>query len=308
MANNSTKRGKVLSANQDSFLTTDENDGQPQVLTISSHPSKNLEQTRFTLRNAQGISRKSTGDGLFKVILLGDSKVGKSSIVMRLVDEQFSLEHQPTMGFDFSFKRLALDSKKLVTLQVFDTAGLDRYDSLASSYFKGAQGFVIVCDMSQAQSFTNIATWVEQIHKNTDTATPTIMVLVNKRDLTTIKKGAITLSMMEDFQREHTDVLFYEVSARTGYNVEDAFKDLAQKLFDKGLNKHSSGFRLTANGSIKRGPNSQQSGMIGGVPSLGTSVIQSDPRMENPGDTACCGGGIFIDENGERQRRKGCAC
>jgi GTPase SAR1 family protein len=83
-----------------------------------------------------------------------------------------------------------------------------------------------------------------------------MMVLVNKRDLTTIKKNAITLSMMEEFQREHTDVLFYEVSARTGYNVEDAFKDLAQKLFDKGLNKQSSGFRLTANGSIKRGPNS----------------------------------------------------
>ena len=63
------------------------------------------------------------------------------------------------------------------------------------------------------------------------------MVLVNKRDLTTIKKGAITMDMMEQFQREHTDVLFYEVSARTGHNVEQAFKDLAQKLLEKGANR-----------------------------------------------------------------------
>jgi Ras family len=85
----------------------------------TQHPSHGSNSANKSLTSVpQHVSRKTTGDALFKVILLGDSHVGKSSIVMRLVDEQFSLEHQPTLGFDFSFKKMVLDAYRQVTLQV----------------------------------------------------------------------------------------------------------------------------------------------------------------------------------------------
>lgn len=100
---------------------------------------------------------------------------------------------------------------------------------------RGAQGFVIVCDQSRPETLGTVEKWIEQIYYNTDIKSPSILVLANKRDLPASQKK-MSASLMEDFQREKQgpDLSFFEVSARADYQVEAAFMDLGQRMFEKG--------------------------------------------------------------------------
>ena len=119
----------------------------------------------------------------FKVILLGDSKVGKSSIVRRLVDESFNNRYEETTFYDIANKKIMTEDGDVVLLQIFDTAGLDRFDSLQGSYFQGASGFVIVFDYTRRDSFENVLRWIQTIKDRATVADPTIIVLGNKVDI-----------------------------------------------------------------------------------------------------------------------------
>ena len=110
------------------------------------------------------VGRKSGDhDYRFKVVLLGDSKVGKTSIVRRLVEEAFNLKYEGTQNFDTVDKKWFLDNGTSIVLQIWDTAGLDRYNSLQDSYFNGATGFMVIFDYQNKQTFGNIRNWINVI-------------------------------------------------------------------------------------------------------------------------------------------------
>eukprot|EP00347_Sterkiella_histriomuscorum_P004428 403360496 len=176
------------------------------------------------------VNSQTKSDCMFKVVLLGDSQVGKTSIVHRLVDSSFILEHQPTLGFDFSFKKMRI-GEKVISLQI-----------------RGAQGFVCIFDQSKKSSCENIAKWVQQIRVNASIENPTIMVLGNKRDLDQTLRQAV-FKEIEEFQANpnHRDVIYAEVSARTGFMINESFRTLGQKMMEKGHQIEVSGFKIQAN-------------------------------------------------------------
>ncbi len=128
----------------------------------------------------------------FKVILLGDSEVGKTSLVRRLVDESFNNRYEETTFYDTVTKRVLTSDGDVVLLHIFDTAGLDRFDSLQGSYFQGASGFVIVFDYTRRETFQNVTKWIEQLRLRATIEEPTIVLLGNKVDVQDKSKYQVT--------------------------------------------------------------------------------------------------------------------
>ena len=138
---------------------------------------KSLERVLFNNRESAEHSFR------FKVIMLGDSKVGKSSIIRRFCEQTFNMTYQQTSNYDFVNKKLLVNEQHQVLLQIYDTAGLDRFDSLSGSYFQGASGFVIVFDYSNKQSFDSVRKWISILKLRATVHEPTIVVLGNKCDI-----------------------------------------------------------------------------------------------------------------------------
>ena len=106
--------------------------------------------------------------------------MGKTSIVRRIVDEPFNLKYQETAFFDTVNKRVIVNMDEVVLLHIYDTAGLDRYNSLQGSYFHGASGFILVFDYSRRETFENVKSWIQTIRARSTLIDPTIVILGNK--------------------------------------------------------------------------------------------------------------------------------
>jgi len=121
-------------------------------------------------------------DALFKVILVGDSGVGKTSLLARLTGKSFNFNQKATIGVEFAVKTLELEGGARVKLQIWDTAGQERYRSISKSYYRGAVAGIIVYDITDHNSFEHIEKWVKELRENAkDVAV--IMLCGNKRDL-----------------------------------------------------------------------------------------------------------------------------
>ena len=120
-------------------------------------------------------------DYLFKVLLIGNSSVGKSSLLLRFVDNQWSDLFVPTIGVDFKIRTMEIDNKN-VKLQIWDTAGQERFKNITASYYRGAHGIFVVYDISDTESFKNINNWLIEIEKNANKNVYKILV-GNKCDL-----------------------------------------------------------------------------------------------------------------------------
>ena len=120
-------------------------------------------------------------DYLFKVLLIGNSSVGKSSLLLRFVDNQWNDLFVPTIGVDFKIRTMEIDNKN-VKLQIWDTAGQERFKNITASYYRGAHGIFVVYDISDTESFKNINNWLIEIEKNANKNVYKILV-GNKCDL-----------------------------------------------------------------------------------------------------------------------------
>ncbi|XP_010461429.1 PREDICTED: ras-related protein RABC1 isoform X1 [Camelina sativa] len=167
-------------------------------------------------------------DYLFKVLLIGDSGVGKSSLLLSFTSNTFD-DLSPTIGVDFKVKYLTVGEKKL-KLAIWDTAGQERFRTLTSSYYRGAQGIIMVYDVTRRDTFTNLSDiWAKEIDLYSTNQDCIKMLVGNKVD----KESERAVSKKEgiDFAREY-GCLFLECSAKTRVNVEQCFEELVLKILE----------------------------------------------------------------------------
>lgn len=178
------------------------------------------------------MEKKSNGDDefdyLFKLLLIGDSGVGKSSLLLSFTSHTFE-DLSPTIGVDFKVKMVSLGGKKL-KLAIWDTAGQERFRTLTSSYYRGAQGVIMVYDVTRRDTFTNLADiWAKEIDLYSTNQDCIKMLVGNKVDKDS--ERAVTKKEAINFAREY-GCLFIECSAKTRVNVEQCFEELVLKILD----------------------------------------------------------------------------
>jgi len=211
-----------------------------------SHPRASTQSQRF----AQ-----------FKLVLLGESAVGKSSLVLRFVKDQFDDYRESTIGAAFLTQTIALDETTTVKFEIWDTAGQERYKSLAPMYYRNANCAVVVYDITQASSLDKAKAWVKELQRQ---ANENIVIALagNKLDLAsgTRSKRAVETAEAEAYAKE-AGLLFFETSAKTAENVKELFTAIARKL---PLDQQSQrGTRSGAGGrgvDLKGGMSAQQQG------------------------------------------------
>jgi len=174
-----------------------------------------------------------TYDYLFKLLLIGDSGVGKTCVLFRFSEDAFNSTFISTIGIDFKIRTIDLDGKK-IKLQIWDTAGQERFRTITTAYYRGAMGIMLVYDITNEKSFDNIRNWIRNIEEHAATDVEK-MILGNKCDMN--DKRQVSRERGEQLGIEYS-VRFMETSAKTSVNVEESFISLARdikKKMDKKL-------------------------------------------------------------------------
>jgi len=164
-------------------------------------------------------------DYLFKLLLIGDSGVGKSCLLLRFADDTYTESYISTIGVDFKIRTIELDGKT-IKLQIWDTAGQERFRTITSSYYRGAHGIIVVYDVTDQESFNNVKQWLQEIDRYACENVNKLLV-GNKCDLTNKKVVDYTSA------KEYADQLgipFLETSAKNATNVEQAFMIMAAEI------------------------------------------------------------------------------
>ena len=165
-------------------------------------------------------------DLVFKILLLGDSEVGKSCFLMRYSENVFIENYITTIGLDYKLKTVKLDTGKTIKVQLWDTAGQDKYRTIAKNYYKGSHGILLLYDITKQSSFDNIREWVRDI-KEEVSEKAIIFLIGNKIDMDEQRK--ITKEKGEELAEEYK-IPFFEASAKSGENVDEVFKALYNKI------------------------------------------------------------------------------
>lgn len=163
---------------------------------------------------------------VFKYIIIGDSGVGKSCLLLQFTDKRFEPLHDLTIGVEFGARMVPIDGKS-IKLQVWDTAGQESFRSITRSYYRGACGALLVYDVTRRETFTHLQAWLEDVKANTNTAC-TIMLIGNKCDLEA--KRQVPKEEGEAFAEEN-GLVFMETSAKTAMNVDEAFLRTANAIY-----------------------------------------------------------------------------
>lgn len=164
-------------------------------------------------------------DYLFKLLLIGDSGVGKSCLLLRFADDTYTESYISTIGVDFKIRTVDLDGK-VCKLQIWDTAGQERFRTITSSYYRGAHGIIIVYDVTDQESFNNVRTWLYEIDRYASESVNKLLV-GNKVDL--VEKRAVETDTAKQFA-DSLEIPFLETSAKNSHNVEQAFLCMAAQI------------------------------------------------------------------------------
>ena len=194
---------------------------------------------------------------IFKVLLLGNSNVGKSSLFLRFVDDIWNDTFVPTIGVDFKIKTFDIDEKK-IKMQIWDTAGQERFKNIIASYYRGAHGILLIYDVTDKDSFKNLSNWLIEIEKNA--SKNVLKVLIgNKSDLE--DKRVVTYNQGKEFADTY-GLKFIETSAKKNLNVTEAFETLGRELMaasdDKRINKQKPNKKVTVSNAQDLTPEQQK--------------------------------------------------
>lgn len=173
----------------------------------------------------------STYNYIIKYIIVGDSGVGKSCLLLQFTDKRFYAGRELTIGVEFGSRFITMSDGKQIKLQIWDTAGQESFRSITQSYYRGAAGALLVYDISRRETFEHVSTWLADVRKHANPHT-TIVLVGNKCDLDP-RSRQVTREEGEKFARDNDIPLFIETSAKSAENVEEAFQKTAEDVYEK---------------------------------------------------------------------------
>lgn len=186
-------------------------------------------------------------DHLFKLLIIGDSGVGKSSLLLRFADNTFTGSYITTIGVDFKIKTVDINGER-VKLQIWDTAGQERFRTITSTYYRGTHGVIVVYDVTSGDSFANVKRWLHEIDQNCDTVS---RVLVGNKDDCPDRKVVLT----QDAQRfaDQMSIRMFETSAKENKNVEDMFNCITRQVLDSKKRRQEREVEAAKNDTVHLG-------------------------------------------------------
>ncbi|WOK98133.1 ras-related protein RGP1-like [Canna indica] len=209
-------------------------------------------------------------DYVFKVVLIGDSAVGKSQLLARFARNEFSIDSKATIGVEFQTRTLNID-QKTIKAQIWDTAGQERYRAVTSAYYRGAVGAMLVYDITKRQSFDHVARWLEELRSHAD-RNIVIMLIGNKSDLGSLR-AVPTEDAKEFAQREN--LFFMETSALEATNVESAFMTVLSDIY-----------RITSKKSLAANEETESAGNSNHL--KGTNIVVPGQEPTDGSKATCC--------------------
>jgi len=190
-------------------------------------------------------------DFLIKLLLIGDSGVGKSCLLLRFCDDAWTPSFITTIGIDFKIRTIELDGKR-IKLQIWDTAGQERFRTITTAYYRGAMGILLVYDVTDERSFNNIRTWHGNIEQHASEGVNKILI-GNKSDW--VDKKVVTEEQGRELARELA-VSFMETSAKANEGVEEAFFTLARDIKTRLIDNQPDAGGAAPGGAASSGDNS----------------------------------------------------
>ena len=239
------KNNNINNNNNDSTKEQKDNNNNNNINNIKNNNNKN------TIENINNNnSQNFTYQFIFKIILIGDTSTGKTSLINRYINKRFEDKYRCTIGVDFLMQKIYIDNT-LIKLQIWDTAGMEKYKQITSSYYRGAQACIVVFDLTNIDSFYSLQQWVDdycQISKNQNN----IYIVGNKCDLNDFK---VSKEDIMKFCQNNNGFKYLQTSAKTGEGVEKMFEDISNDLFEKYKNKIKGGNNLVYNQFNNNGKN-----------------------------------------------------
>ena len=228
-------------------------------------------------------------DLMFKILLLGDSGVGKSSLLLRYTKNEFISDLRSTIGVEFALKYLTIDNFQL-KVQIWDTAGMERYRSITNAYYKGAKGVIVVYDICRKKSFENVDKWIDDFKSKADDDA-VIILIGNKSDLD--EKREVSKEEAES-KAQKNKFGFMETSAKDNNNVQKAFETLFHEIVKIYQNKNNIEFNDNKGGDGEIKKDKKENGnIITGL--AGGYTIQMDVKEDENafvnndlGSKKCC--------------------
>ena len=180
-------------------------------------------------------------DFLLKIVLIGDSGVGKTNLLSRFARDQFNPDSKSTIGVEFATKTLEIEGKT-VKAQIWDTAGQERYRAITSAYYRGAIGALLLYDITFSLTFQNLKKWLSELRENAD-SNIVVMLVGNKCDLQELR--AVSKEDGVAFSQEE-NLLFIETSAKDATNVQESFTTLITEIVNKYSKQNLGGNKAQA--------------------------------------------------------------
>ncbi|CAD8160875.1 unnamed protein product [Paramecium octaurelia] len=207
-------------------------------------------------------NKKDNFDWLIKILLIGDSGVGKTNVLLRFCENNFQPTYLSTIGIDFKIKSIDVEGKK-IKMQIWDTAGQERFKTITQTYYKGAMGIILVYSIDDKDSFSNISNWMNQIKQHASENVCKLLI-GNKSD---VPNRVVSKEEGEALAKQF-GVQFFETSAKDGTNVSEAFFEMARAVKANLQNEKSPN------------PSNPQNGP--------TKLTPTNPAAEEKKKTGCC--------------------
>jgi len=218
---------------------------------------------------------------LFKIVIIGDSGVGKSNIFNRFIKDEFNMDSKATIGVEFSAKNITINDK-VIKAQVWDTAGQERFRALAKNYYRGAVGALVVYDITNYESFKNAEKWLREVKEHAEPHLVTLFI-GNKCDLE--ENRAVKIEEGTEFSQKQ-GLGFVETSAKDNINIDTAFTRLVTEVFET-LDKIG-GDEEPVNDTPTKPTTGNTTGSKTLTQTSGGTTLTTKPRTDDKKSGGCC--------------------